>query len=194
MAEALKKKDDGKAKEQSAQPKVEQAIMKPPPKRDSSAQIESESRKSSAQKEIESASYEQDQEEEEWKVGSDCLVFSRSSNQWFDAKIVDIFFMSDSNEWLVVEYDEGRKTKQIQRNCADIKPIPKDHILSLKKDSKCLVLGADTHRDVWLSGRVIAVYENAEGEWLRVKYFERDLWRTCEIQRYSEQLRVYREE
>eukprot|EP01084_Bolivina_argentea_P224400 379466_1 len=80
-----------------------------------------------------------------WKKNSYCLIYSRSENKWYDAKIEKIFTNDGDetkqsqlcNEWLIVKYKNNKKTKKIQRNCADIKPIPDDHILSLNKGSKC---------------------------------------------------------
>jgi len=131
-----------------------------------------------------------------WKVGSKCWIFSRSSKKWFDANITNIFFVGDRNqrrnEWLVVRYDQGKRTKKIQRSCPDIKPITDDDVCSLKAGSKCLILS--TELDVWVCGRVLSVFEDEEGEWLKVKYIEDNIWKVCDIQRYSKQLRVYREE
>ena len=73
-------------------------------------------------------------------------------------------------EWLVVSYKKNRKRKRIQRHCADIRPIPKDHILSLKVGSKCLI-----HSNIiklFVEGKVVSIFKDKEGEWLKIRYFD----------------------
>eukprot|EP01083_Nonionella_stella_P007767 22363_1 len=55
-------------------------------------------------------------------IGSVCAVYSRSSNKWFETRIVEIFVNSQTNEeWFVVKYGNN-KQKRIQRFCADLYP------------------------------------------------------------------------
>merc|ERR1712202_30120 len=48
------------------------------------------------------------------KRGSDVLVFSEKTNKWLEGSIVDILHDKEG-EWLVVTYDNGKRTKQVQR-------------------------------------------------------------------------------
>eukprot|EP01084_Bolivina_argentea_P300328 517841_1 len=55
-----------------------------------------------------------------WKIESKLEIYSRSETRWFDGKIVDRFIDSEG-EWLRIIY--GKKTKSVQRFCADIRPL-----------------------------------------------------------------------
>ena len=48
------------------------------------------------------------------KRGSYVLVFSDKRNTWLEGSIVDILHDREG-EWLVVSYDDGKRTKQVQR-------------------------------------------------------------------------------
>eukprot|EP01084_Bolivina_argentea_P300329 517842_1 len=55
-----------------------------------------------------------------WKIESKLEIYSRSEKRWFDGKIVDRFIDS-KGEWLRIIY--AKKTKSIQRFCADIRQL-----------------------------------------------------------------------
>eukprot|EP01084_Bolivina_argentea_P251831 422524_1 len=83
-----------------------------------------------------------------WKVGSFCLIRSRSEQKWYNAQIVAIITTDtkeekettkQNNEWLIVKYKKNKKTKRIQRMCKDIKPIVNNNNILLKKGSFCLI-------------------------------------------------------
>eukprot|EP01084_Bolivina_argentea_P125449 222265_1 len=59
-----------------------------------------------------------------WQIGSNCRIYSRSSDKWYAGK-VDKICGSGEDEWLVVKYSVNNKNKkkEIQRNCKDIKPF-----------------------------------------------------------------------
>eukprot|EP01084_Bolivina_argentea_P190589 327473_1 len=129
-----------------------------------------------------------------WTVGSYVVIYSRSDKQYYDGKIEKIIFENDekqslSNEWLIVRYKDNKKTKNIQRNCKDIKSIPEGHILSLQKGSLCLIYSH--HTLLWCKGQIISVFNDNEGEWLRVKYFNTKENKMCDIQRYSKDLHIF---
>ena len=48
-----------------------------------------------------------------WRVGSRCMIFSRSKAKWIDARIARIFH-DDNGEWLEVRYS-GRFSTEVQR-------------------------------------------------------------------------------
>ena len=56
-----------------------------------------------------------------WTVDSECLVFSRSKNKWFEGNIDELVEIEDT-EWMMIKYD-GNKTKKMQRFCFDVKPM-----------------------------------------------------------------------
>eukprot|EP00484_Ammonia_sp_Unknown_P016751 CAMPEP_0197041218 /NCGR_PEP_ID=MMETSP1384-20130603/17796_1 /TAXON_ID=29189 /ORGANISM="Ammonia sp." /LENGTH=491 /DNA_ID=CAMNT_0042472099 /DNA_START=36 /DNA_END=1511 /DNA_ORIENTATION=- len=145
----------------------------------------------------------EEQQREKWKVGSPCLIYSRSENRWYDAKITKIINEGGdektveeekqaalTQEWLIVNYKNGKKNKRIQRKCQDIKPIPSDHILSLKKGSICLIYSSIIK--LWCEGKVISVFTDEDGEWLKVKYWDTNEHKICEIQRYSPELQTFK--
>eukprot|EP01084_Bolivina_argentea_P197595 338587_1 len=123
-----------------------------------------------------------------WSVGSRCLIYSRLKSKWFDGTIMEIYD-EKHEEWLVVEYGPNAKTtKKIQRNCADIKPLPLDHPSYFKVGSICQIyshLIAD-----WCKGEVIEIYFDNEGEWLKVQYTQHDEINVCDIQRYCKDLKL----
>jgi len=55
----------------------------------------------------------------EWMVGSQCEVFSESQQNWCGAKIVAVR-MDEGDEWMMVEYDGGKK--EIQRGSNWLRP------------------------------------------------------------------------
>ena len=58
-----------------------------------------------------------------WKPQSLCLVFSRKSQTWLNGQVSGTFIDDQTKkEWLSVKYGQKSK-KQMQRFCADIKPI-----------------------------------------------------------------------
>eukprot|EP01084_Bolivina_argentea_P125450 222266_1 len=59
-----------------------------------------------------------------WQIGSNCRIYSRSSDKWYAGK-VDKICGSGEDEWLIVKYSVNNKNKkkEIQRNCKDIKPF-----------------------------------------------------------------------
>ena len=91
-------------------------------------------------------------------------IYSRSADSWFDGKVTEVIAHklangrrgSRSDEWLVVKYKNGKKTKRIQRNCPDVKPIPNDSILSLRCGSQCLIYSKKF--EIWLQGEVLRVF------------------------------------
>eukprot|EP01084_Bolivina_argentea_P263944 446935_1 len=92
-------------------------------------------------------------------------------------------------EWLVVRYGpNNKKTKKIQRNCADIKLLPLDHASYFKQGSTCKIY---SHLiSSWCNGQVIEIFRDNEGEWLKIKYTEDDKIRVCDIQRYSTDIKL----
>eukprot|EP01084_Bolivina_argentea_P012565 23515_1 len=131
-----------------------------------------------------------------WRINSTCLIYSRSDNEWYEAKIVAIKRVDSEqkdgepiNEWLTVKYKDGKKTKKIQRFCRDIKPIPNDHNSRLKKGSRCLIYS--NVLQLWCKGQVIKIETDTEGEWLTIKYWDTTEHKICEIQRYSKDLKLF---
>eukprot|EP01084_Bolivina_argentea_P254920 428672_1 len=123
-----------------------------------------------------------------WKVGSACLIFSRSKNKWFAGELVEIESNSPKHdEWLIVKYGDNKKqTKRIQRNCKDIAAMPTDHPSQICSGSKCKIYSDVTVS--WCNGEVIEIFNDSEGEWLKVKYDEITVSRVCDIQRYSKDI------
>eukprot|EP01084_Bolivina_argentea_P074516 135170_1 len=71
-----------------------------------------------------------------WIVGSKCLIYSNSANKWVNGTIIKIHNDKDG-EWLTVRYiTNATKTKQIQRDHANIKPIDNVIIKSEKTELK----------------------------------------------------------
>ena len=105
-----------------------------------------------------------DETRAEWVVGDHVRIYSRSADKWYDGQVTEITDHtlpngrrgSKSDEWLVVKYKNGKKTKRIQRNCADIKPVPQDHILSLRAGSRCLIYSRKF--EIWMQGEVLRVF------------------------------------
>ena len=61
----------------------------------------------------------------EWKVGCDEIeVYSHSKRDWFRGKIAKIY-NDEMGEWLVVEYDQGTKVKDLHRFDDDLRPLVK---------------------------------------------------------------------
>ena len=51
----------------------------------------------------------------QWRIGSKCLVYSRSAATWTDGQILNITVDEESNEeWMTVQYSQHKK-KRIQR-------------------------------------------------------------------------------
>ena len=127
---------------------------------------------------------------ETWKIGSYCKVYSRSKKRWFIGKI-DAIKGHKTREWLHVRYGEQNlfnHSKKIQRNCPDIEAIRNDHPVFIKKGSKCKIY-SNANKE-WLNGTVIEIFDDSEGEWLRVKYAVNNTFRTVEIQRFSEEIKL----
>eukprot|EP01084_Bolivina_argentea_P256330 431530_1 len=88
---------------------------------------------------------QQEQEENEirasWNINDYVFIYSRSNDEWTDGKIIKIDGSNiKRNEWLHVRYGKTKnKTKKIQRNCKDIKPIPADHPIYFNIGSLCLI-------------------------------------------------------
>lgn len=123
------------------------------------------------------------------------MIYSRSNKKWYDGKIENIITVTDDNdhnkqvtEWLIVRYN-NKKTKRIQRNCNDIKPIPNNHNVLLKKKSFCLIYSNITK--LWCKGQIISIFNDKEGEWLKIKYWDTNEHKICDIQRYSKDLKVF---
>eukprot|EP01083_Nonionella_stella_P057777 151538_1 len=139
---------------------------------------------------------QQEQEENEirvsWNINDYVFIYSRSNDEWTDGKIIKIDGSNiKRNEWLHVRYGKTKnKTKKIQRNCADIKPIPDDHILSLNKGSKCLIYSNIIQ--LWCEGKVASVYRDKDGEWLRIKYWDTNEYKICDIQRFSKEIQIFK--
>ena len=121
------------------------------------------------------------------------MIRARSNNKWYNGFIVniEINIIDDlNNEWLIVKYNKNKKTKKIQRYCNDIKPIPNNNILSLDINSKCLIYSDIDNK--WLNGEVISIHKEDDGEWLTIKFVENNKNKICEIQRYSEEIKVFK--
>eukprot|EP01084_Bolivina_argentea_P085907 155297_1 len=118
----------------------------------------------SNKKQIDTDDVEYLEERSLWNRGSNVLVYSRSNNKWYDGIISEIFEDNDKNEWLMVQYNKNKKKKTMQRHCKHLKPLPFNHILSLKKNSLCLIYSDLSN--TWCKGRVIAINFDNEGEWL----------------------------
>ena len=118
------------------------------------------------------------------------MIFSRSDNKWYLGEIEDINGQL-KDEWLTVRYDNNKKTKKIQRASKDIEPIYDtkiNHPSLFKPNTKCKIL-SDDKTGSWCSGEIIDVFNDTEGEWLKVKYFEDNVYKICDIQRYSKQIK-----
>ena len=89
----------------------------------------------------------------------------------------------------MVSYKDGKKRKRIQRHCGDIRPIPRDHVLSLRVGSKCLIHSNIVKR--FVEGSVVSIYRDEEGEWLKVRYWDTNEHKLCDIQRFSKELLVF---
>eukprot|EP01084_Bolivina_argentea_P195496 335356_1 len=139
-----------------------------------------------------------------WKVGSFCLIYSRSDNKWHNGQIqsittstsdmkeekeFDSHHAKHQNEWLIVKYKNNKKTKRIQRLCKDIKPIENNYNISLNQHSYCLIYS--NVLDIWCKGQIIKIFKDSEGEWLRVKYWDTNEHKICDIQRFSKDLKIY---
>eukprot|EP00485_Elphidium_margaritaceum_P008250 CAMPEP_0202688390 /NCGR_PEP_ID=MMETSP1385-20130828/3909_1 /ASSEMBLY_ACC=CAM_ASM_000861 /TAXON_ID=933848 /ORGANISM="Elphidium margaritaceum" /LENGTH=356 /DNA_ID=CAMNT_0049343357 /DNA_START=33 /DNA_END=1103 /DNA_ORIENTATION=+ len=126
-----------------------------------------------------------------WKVGSQCLIFSKSKEQWCVGTVVEISG-EKKEEWMTIKYGlygaNLKSSKQMQRYSADIKPIPTDHPSQFKVGSLCHIYSDIVTQ--WLSGRVVSVYNDDEGEWLQVKYIENKVAKLCDIQRYSKDIKL----
>eukprot|EP01083_Nonionella_stella_P297776 1010996_1 len=123
-----------------------------------------------------------------WIVGSRCLIFSRTQDKWFEGKITLINGFNN-DEWLTVKYGNTKKnTKRIQRNCKYIKPLPCNHPSQFIIGSKCQIYSDITLS--WCYGTIIDIYNDIEGEWLKVKYNEKTSEKICDIQRYSKDFKL----
>eukprot|EP01084_Bolivina_argentea_P077222 140014_1 len=126
-----------------------------------------------------------------WQIGSYCCIYSRSKNKWFDGQIKAIVGEKDK-EWLHVKYGElnhFNRSKKMQRNCSDIKPIANNHPLLIKKHSKCKIYSKDINE--WYIAEVIQIFVDDEGEWLKVKYSASDnKVHIVEIQRFSKDIKL----
>eukprot|EP00490_Sorites_sp_Unknown_P028959 CAMPEP_0114664440 /NCGR_PEP_ID=MMETSP0191-20121206/28826_1 /TAXON_ID=126664 /ORGANISM="Sorites sp." /LENGTH=121 /DNA_ID=CAMNT_0001906617 /DNA_START=33 /DNA_END=395 /DNA_ORIENTATION=+ len=56
-----------------------------------------------------------------WKVGDWLEVFSKSRNEWFRAKVIEIY-KDEDGEWLAVVV-ENTMIKEVQRYNDDVRPI-----------------------------------------------------------------------
>eukprot|EP01084_Bolivina_argentea_P085905 155292_1 len=122
---------------------------------------------------------------ESWTINSYCSIYSRSQNKWFDGKIKRIEHINDK-EWLIVKYNKNTKTKKIQRHCIDISPIPINHASLFNIGSICQIYS----RNKWCNGEVISIYNDNEGEWLKIKYSEKGCVKICDIQRYNNEIKL----
>ena len=69
-----------------------------------------------------------------WNIGSECSVYSRSSNEWISGEIVSLEVDTTKNaEWMIVRYG-ANKRKQIQRFSTAIRPkeVRNEYVLNLK--------------------------------------------------------------
>ena len=124
---------------------------------------------------------------EGWTKGSFCFILSRSENKWFLGKIEDVVGELQ-NEWLVVKYGNNfKKTKKIQRNSEFIKEVPSDHAVHFKVSS--LVSIYSTVTNMWCDGKIIDIFKDKEGEWLKITYYDQDIENVVEIQRFSSDLK-----
>ena len=121
------------------------------------------------------------------------MILSRTDNKWYLGQIVSISGKL-KNEWLTIKYNN--KTKKIQRNSNYIKPINNiiDHPNKFIKGSKCQIL-CDNNKTIWCNGEIIDIFNDSEGEWLKIKYYKNEnnnnINKTiiCDIQRYSHHIR-----
>eukprot|EP01084_Bolivina_argentea_P012563 23511_1 len=125
--------------------------------------------------------------QENYQVGSLCLIFSRSTKKWFSGCITEIKGKGN-NEWFTVKYCKN-KTKQIQRNCSDMKPIPNNDHSYFKKGSICMIK-SDNGVNKWCFGTVINIFYDQQEEWLTIKYKENNIIKTCDIQRLSQDIKL----
>eukprot|EP01083_Nonionella_stella_P136915 416742_1 len=109
-----------------------------------------------------------------WCVGSLCLIYSRSKTKWFKGKITSIY-SQNNEEWLRVKYGSNfDKTKSIQRYSKHITPIRED----------------SHSTNSWCNGEVMNIFHDKDGEWLKVTYEECNVMMVCDIQRYSNDIRL----
>eukprot|EP01084_Bolivina_argentea_P261737 442445_1 len=73
--------------------------------------------------------------------------------------------------------------------CKDIKPIVNNNNILLKKGSFCLIYS--NVLNIWCKGQIISIFNDIEGEWLKIKYFDTNEHKICDIQRYSKQLKIF---
>eukprot|EP01084_Bolivina_argentea_P098411 176869_1 len=145
---------------------------------------------------MQSSKNEYPQDKKNFVKGSYCLIYSRSKDKWYDAKITSIDG-ENKHEWLTVKYGNKRKkSKKIQRACKDIKPIPLDHAIFFKIGSHCEIYSRSIFCDEWRNGKVINIYHDDDGEWLTIKYSENihnsniKATKICDIQRYSKDIKL----
>ena len=75
-----------------------------------------------------------------WKPQSLCFVFSRKEQAWLKGQVVGTFTDDQTNEeWLSVKYGKKAK-KQMQRFCADIKPIAAGDDYRFNRDAVLLII------------------------------------------------------
>ena len=85
-----------------------------------------------------------------WIIGHNVKIYSRSENTWYDGEITEIMVHklvggqrgNSNKDRLVVKYKNGKKKKEIQRDCPDIKPIPNHQSISITAEPKT---GSDLH-------------------------------------------------
>eukprot|EP01083_Nonionella_stella_P084699 234537_1 len=123
-----------------------------------------------------------------WCIGSLCLIYSRSKTKWFKGKITSIY--SETNEeWLRVKYGANfHKTKSIQRYSKYIIPIIEDQSSLFRKGSICSIYSYTTNS--WCNGEVMKIFSDKDGEWMKVTYEECNVTMVCDIQRYSNDIRL----
>merc|ERR1712228_95073 len=124
---------------------------------------------------------------ENWNLHSYLLIYSRSKQQWFQGQITRIVGKLH-NEWFMVKYN-NKFTKEIQRNSRDLKAIPSDSIYSLRTSSKCLILS--DYANLWYIGNILSILMDDGEEWLAIKYTENEIDKIVEIQRNSQELKVF---
>merc|ERR1712062_168772 len=72
----------------------------------------------------------------DWNVGASLQVFSQSTGEWSDGKILSVD-IDEEGEWLTVSYGpEFGKQKQIQRWNANIRPDQDDIDAILEEDAQ----------------------------------------------------------
>ena len=151
-----------------------------------------------------------------WKTGSRCEIFSASTKQWFLGEIVRTF-TDEQGEWLEVRYGQStaNQKKQVHRDSDVIRPlveccmyIGSDWVTvdtvalsrhmqpQMDQDayiragwhagSCCEVFSYTANQ--WLSGQVLRVFDDDEGEWLNVKFNETTV---KDLDRYSHDIRPH---